>query len=149
LKKEKISSRPSPAKVTRESADALKGKGYVKIGEIFLKDEGKKCWGSNCTASFTCPSEQVKKDLTNPVTFAVWLGLLLGIRFLYYYLLGQGNGHIQSLILTAVLIIIGFQILVIGLLADLIGFNRKILEDILYRLRKIELEDPNHHQSDE
>jgi hypothetical protein len=67
LKKEKISSRPSPAKVTRESADALKGKGYVKIGEIFLKDEGKKCWGSNCTASFTCPSEQVKKDLTKEI----------------------------------------------------------------------------------
>jgi glycosyltransferase involved in cell wall biosynthesis len=67
------------------------------------------------------------------------LGTLVGGRFLYFYFNGQGGGHIQSLILAAVVSIIGFQILVIGLLADLIGFNRKILEEILYRLRKVEL----------
>ncbi|MFN8439626.1 MAG: glycosyltransferase family 2 protein [Caldilineaceae bacterium] len=63
-------------------------------------------------------------------------GMLGGTRFLYFYLIGQGNGHIQSLILAAILLIVGFQVVLIGLLADLAGFNRKILEEILYRLRK-------------
>lgn len=63
-------------------------------------------------------------------------GLALGIRFLYFYLIGQGGGHVQSLILAAILLIIGFQIVLIGVLADLVGANRKILEEILYRVRK-------------
>ena len=65
-------------------------------------------------------------------------GVLLGMRFLYFYSLGRGSGHIQSLILAAVLIIIGFQTFLIGLVADLIGFNRRILEDLMYRIKKIE-----------
>lgn len=68
-------------------------------------------------------------------------GLVPGLRFVYFYIIGQGGGHVQSLILSAVLLIVGFQTLLIGLLADLIGFNRKILEDLLYRLRRMELED--------
>jgi glycosyltransferase involved in cell wall biosynthesis len=68
------------------------------------------------------------------------LGGLIGSgRFLYFYLIGQGAGHVQSLILSAVLLIVGFQIFLIGLVADLIGFNRKVLEEILYRLRRLEL----------
>jgi len=67
-------------------------------------------------------------------------GLALGIRFLYFYFNDGGMGHIQSLILAAVLLIMGFQTSLIGLLADLVGFNRKILEETLYRLRKIELD---------
>lgn len=70
-----------------------------------------------------------------------------GIRFLYFLLNNQGSGHVQSLILSAVLLIIGFQVLVIGLLADLIGFNRKILEEVLYRLRKAEFENKTPHDS--
>ncbi len=66
-------------------------------------------------------------------------GLILSLRFMYFYLIGQGGGHIQSLILAAILFIVGFQILLIGLVADLIGFNRKILEEVLYRLRWMEL----------
>ena len=69
-------------------------------------------------------------------------GLAIGLRFMYFFLNGQGSGHIQSLILAAVLTIIGIQVLVIGLLADLIGFNRKILEEILYRQRKMEFNSP-------
>ena len=65
-------------------------------------------------------------------------GLALGLRFIYFFILGQGGGHIQSVILAAVLFIVGFQVLLIGLLADLIGFNRKILEELLYRLRRLE-----------
>jgi hypothetical protein len=52
---------------------------------------------------------------------------------------GERVGHIQSLILAAILIIVGFQILLIGLLADLIANNRKLLEETVYRVRKLEL----------
>jgi hypothetical protein len=48
-------------------------------------------------------------------------------------------GHIQSLILAAILIIVGFQVLLIGLLADMIAFNRKIMEETLYRTRKLDV----------
>jgi hypothetical protein len=64
------------------------------------------------------------------------LGLGLGVRYLYFVSIGQGAGHIQSVILAAVLLIAGFQVLLIGLVADLIGFNRRILEEINYRVRK-------------
>jgi len=66
-------------------------------------------------------------------------GLGLAGRFLYYYILGQGGGHLQSVVLSAVLLIVGFQVILIGLLADLIGFNRKILEELLYRIKYVDL----------
>jgi glycosyltransferase involved in cell wall biosynthesis len=66
-------------------------------------------------------------------------GLVISLRFLYYYVTGSGYGKLQSLILAAVLLIIGFQVLLIGLLADLISGNRKILEDVQYRVRRLEL----------
>jgi glycosyltransferase involved in cell wall biosynthesis len=74
-------------------------------------------------------------------------GMLIGMRFVYFYIVdtligGLPTGHIQSLILAAVLLIVGFQVLLIGLLADLIGFNRKIMEETLYRVRRIELQNP-------
>jgi glycosyltransferase involved in cell wall biosynthesis len=75
-------------------------------------------------------------------SFMVLSGLFLGIRFLYLnYIVQQGEGLIQSVILSASLLIVGFQVLLIGLLADLIAFNRKILEELLYRIRRIELKD--------
>jgi len=69
-------------------------------------------------------------------------GLALLLRFSYFFLIGQGGGHVQSVIVSAILLIVGFQILLIGLLADLISGNRKILEELLYRLRRVELEMP-------
>ena len=67
-------------------------------------------------------------------------GGFLGLRFVFLnYIIGRGTGYIQSLILAAVLLIVGFQVFLIGLVADLIGSNRKILEDALYRIRKIEI----------
>ncbi len=66
-------------------------------------------------------------------------GLALGVRFLYFYLTGRGAGHIQSLILAAILTIVGFQVCLVGLVADLIQMNRKMLEEILYRVRWMEL----------
>ena len=65
-------------------------------------------------------------------------GALIGLRFFYFYLVGDGSGHIQSLILAATLMIIGFQTVLIGLVADLVGSNRRILEDQLYRIRRME-----------
>ena len=66
-------------------------------------------------------------------------GMVPGVRFLWFFVAGERVGHIQSLILAAILIIVGFQILLIGLLADLIANNRKLLEETLYRVRKMEL----------
>lgn len=76
-------------------------------------------------------------------------GLLLGIRFLFFYLTGQGAGHLQSVLLAAILLIVGFQVLLIGLIADLIGFNRKILEEVLYRLRSREFISMDRQNSEE
>jgi glycosyltransferase involved in cell wall biosynthesis len=67
-------------------------------------------------------------------------GMVPGIRFLYFYIIKGTAGYIQSLILSAILLIVGFQVLLIGLVADLVGFNRKILEEVLYRLRRVELD---------
>ena len=67
------------------------------------------------------------------------IGILIGCRFIFYYLMGSGGGKIQSLILAAALLIIGFQILIVGLLADLISANRRLIEDTLLRIKKIEL----------
>jgi len=64
------------------------------------------------------------------------IGTALGVRFLFYYLGGNGSGHIQSLILSAILILLGAQTIIVGLQADIIAANRKILEDIQYRVRK-------------
>ena len=67
------------------------------------------------------------------------LGLLITIRFLYFYVTHQGAGHIQSLILAAVLMIVGFQVAMIGLLSDIIAANRRLIEDVLHRIKKMEL----------
>jgi hypothetical protein len=81
--------------------------------------------------------------------FMLFAGIVPGIRFLYFFILGQGEGHVQSLILSAILSIVGFQVLLIGLVADLIGFNRKILEEALFRLRKLELSQKDHQEEQE
>jgi glycosyltransferase involved in cell wall biosynthesis len=70
-------------------------------------------------------------------------GLVIGIRFLVAHLDGRGAGHVQSLVLAAVLLIVGFQILLVGLVADLIGASRWLQEDTLVRVRKLELRTGN------
>ena len=70
-------------------------------------------------------------------------GLIPSIRFLIYYFMGQGAGHIQSLILAAILFVVGFQVLMIGLVGDIISFNRRLIEETLLRVRHIELDHLN------
>ena len=57
-------------------------------------------------------------------------------RFFFYWLTGDGDGHIQSLIMSAVLLIMGVQVWVLGIIADLISVNRRLGEELLYRMKK-------------
>lgn len=63
-------------------------------------------------------------------------GLIFGLRYLYYVIVGEGGGHIQSVILSGVLVGISFQMILVAFVVDLLGVNRKLLEEIQYRLRK-------------
>jgi hypothetical protein len=72
-------------------------------------------------------------------------GFALSLRFVYYYFVQLDQGKIQSLILSAVLMIVGFQVILIGLLADTLSGTRKLLEDVLYRVRSMELREGHDH----
>ena len=63
------------------------------------------------------------------------LGVILGIRFLYFFLTGDGSGHIQSVVLSGVFVGIGFQTILVAFLADLISVNRRLLEKLTNRGR--------------
>jgi glycosyltransferase involved in cell wall biosynthesis len=69
-------------------------------------------------------------------TIPFFAGGLLLTRFLYFYAIGDGTGHIQSLIVAAILLVLGFQTFLLGLLADLIAKNRHLIEEVNYRLKK-------------
>lgn len=80
-----------------------------------------------------------------PMKFFMTIGLLfmlggtaVGARFLFYFFHGVGAGHIQSLILASMMIIIGVQTAIVGLQGDIIAANRKLLEDIQFRTKSIE-----------
>lgn len=83
-----------------------------------------------------------------PMKFFVTVGSILGIigvgigvRFLIFLVNGQGSGHIQSLILASMMIILGVMTGIVGLQADIIAANRKLLEDIQYHVRKMSYDD--------
>ncbi len=68
------------------------------------------------------------------LTFVV--GAVLIARFFYYFFTVAGpTGHVQSLLVGGVLVLLGFQLLIVALLADLIAANRRLLEDTLYRVK--------------
>lgn len=84
--------------------------------------------------------------LYKPLRFFVWLGTLfllpgvvLGGRFLWKYLLGDGSGHVQSLILSAILIVTAMVVFGAGIVADLVAANRLLLEDVRMRLLRTEI----------
>jgi hypothetical protein len=68
---------------------------------------------------------------------AFTLGFMIGLRFLYFYASGNGDGHVQSLILASVLLGMGAQTILVAFLADLLAANRKLLEDIRTTVRSI------------
>ncbi|RHW18374.1 glycosyltransferase family 2 protein [Sphingomonas gilva] len=81
----------------------------------------------------------------NPLRVFVMAGLLAALigfapiaRFLYYYAIGEGDGHVQSLVLGGVLLILGIVAVMFGIVADLVGRNRQLLETTLERVRRIE-----------
>lgn len=63
-------------------------------------------------------------------TIPFGLGLVVGLRFVVYYLQGDGSGRIQSLILAAILLLVGFQTFLLGVLSDLLSVNRRLLEEL-------------------
>ncbi len=76
-------------------------------------------------------------------------GFLIGLRFLYYYVTGDGDGHIQSLILSSILLGVGFQTILAAFLADILAVNRRLMEDVQYRQKMAEYEkgeDDESHQ---
>ena len=72
-------------------------------------------------------------------------GLLIGLRFLWYFLAGDGSGHIQSLILAAVLLMMGFQTVLIAFVADLQAANRRLLEDLRFKVSVLALSQRSDH----
>lgn len=73
-------------------------------------------------------------------TAAFLIGFMIGVRFLIYYFAGEGAGKIQSLILAALLMSIGFQVIVLGIIADLIAVNRKMLEKLDWQVQNLALD---------
>lgn len=67
------------------------------------------------------------------------LGFILVCRFLYFYCNGAGNGHIQSLIFASVFLLTSVQLAIIAVIGDLLSINRKLLEDIQTRIKKLEI----------
>ncbi|NQT96054.1 MAG: hypothetical protein HQ572_06340 [Candidatus Omnitrophica bacterium] len=58
------------------------------------------------------------------------------MRFLYFYVTEQRSGHIQSLIIAAILMIMGFGVILLGFLGDIVSINRRLNEEMLYRAKK-------------
>ncbi|MFT3985081.1 MAG: glycosyltransferase family 2 protein [Lachnospiraceae bacterium] len=76
-------------------------------------------------------------------------GVAIGIRFLIYFFTGAGNGHMQSLIFASTLMLLGFMTFIVGLQADVIANNRKILEDIQYRIRRMDYKEEEKEREDQ
>ncbi|WP_242102705.1 MULTISPECIES: glycosyltransferase family 2 protein [unclassified Lysobacter] len=70
-------------------------------------------------------------------TIITLTGIVLGLRFLYFYLHGDGGGHVQSVVFSSLFIMIGGLLYMMGLIGDLIATNRKLLERIIVHLRKL------------
>jgi Na+/H+ antiporter NhaD/arsenite permease-like protein len=66
------------------------------------------------------------------------VGAFLLLRFLYYYITEGGQGHVQSVIIGALFFGVGLFLIVIGLVTDLIAVNRQLLEDVEWRVRRME-----------
>ncbi|MBF0386313.1 MAG: glycosyltransferase family 2 protein [Candidatus Omnitrophica bacterium] len=77
-------------------------------------------------------------------TFFAVIGSLMIIRFLWLFYHHSGNGHVQSLIAASILLGLGFQIILTAFITDVSAINRRIMEDVQYRLKKDQLKDASH-----
>ena len=84
---------------------------------------------------FNGPFQVMVPDFFIGNTSPFSIGFFFGLRFFLFYLSGNGDGHTQSLILAAILMIVGFQTFLVGIVTDLLAANRKLLEDIQYNQR--------------
>jgi len=75
----------------------------------------------------------------------VTIGMLPILRFLIFYMLGDGQGHIQSLVIGSMVLILGFFTIIIAILSDIIATNRQLLEMALEKLHKLELRNNTHN----
>lgn len=75
---------------------------------------------------------------TSLMALPMSIGIVYILRYFYFVLRGTSAGHVQSLILACMLIIIGFLTFTIGLLADVISANRRLLQDTQYHVRRSE-----------
>ncbi len=88
-------------------------------------------------------SYRAMKIFTACGLFSFAIGVAIGLRFLYYFFwTDHSDLHIQSLILASILMLAGFQMILTGIVADLINASRGLLEDVSYRLRRMELDNP-------
>lgn len=69
------------------------------------------------------------------------IGCIVVARFLVYYFAGEGSGHVQSLILSGVMFNLSFMLFILGVLADLIGSNRRLMEEVLVQVKKLGLKE--------
>lgn len=117
----------------RTNPKARESRLFANIGEFV--------WKSGTIALRTYATYRALRIFTlfGSVVFAA--GTLLGLRFVYFYLFtDQGNLHIQSVVLAAILLLAGFQMFLTGIVADLIATNRAIVEDTAARVRAMELD---------
>jgi len=80
--------------------------------------------------------------------FALVAGVIWA-RFLYFFLIGEGSGHIQSLILGATLFIVAVQLAALGVVGDILASMRILSQRILERVRRVELQvgvEPSHYE---
>src|SRR5690606_26085252 len=66
------------------------------------------------------------------------LGMLAGLRYLYFFLAGEGAGHVQSVVFATLCILLGSLVCMMGIVADLIAANRKLLERVHWRIQRLE-----------
>ena len=83
----------------------------------------------------------------HPLRFFGFIGIVLGVggaipifRFLFFYLTGDYGGHVQSLMLGGILVLMGFIAFLFAILADLVNFNRRLVETTLRKVRRLEAE---------
>ena len=116
----------------RTNPKARESRLFSHIGEFVLKS------GSISLRTYTRYKALKIFAACGGISFAVGVGL--GLRFVYYFVFtDEGQLHVQSVILAAVLLLAGFQMFLTGIVADLIATNRALMEDALTRVKRIEL----------